>query len=100
LFLDEPTAGLDPIAAEAFDALIKDLSDSLDLTVFMITHDLDSLYAITDRVAVLADRKVVAVAPVRELERSDHPWIKQYFLGPRGRAAATSEDPAEARTDF
>jgi phospholipid/cholesterol/gamma-HCH transport system ATP-binding protein len=100
LFLDEPTAGLDPIAAEAFDALIKDLSDSLDLTVFMITHDLDSLYAITDRVAVLADRKVVAVAPVRELERSDHPWIKQYFLGPRGRAAATPEDPAEARTDF
>jgi ABC-type multidrug transport system ATPase subunit len=100
LFLDEPTAGLDPIAAEAFDALIKDLSDSLDLTVFMITHDLDSLYAITDRVAVLADKKVVAVAPVRELERSDHPWIKQYFLGPRGRAAATSEDPAEARTDF
>lgn len=100
LFLDEPTAGLDPIAAEAFDALIKDLSDSLDLTVFMITHDLDSLYAITDRVAVLADGKVVAVAPVRELERSDHPWIKQYFLGPRGRAAATSEDPAEARTDF
>jgi phospholipid/cholesterol/gamma-HCH transport system ATP-binding protein len=99
LFLDEPTAGLDPIAAEAFDELIKDLSDSLDLTVFMITHDLDSLYAITDRVAVLADKKVVAVAPVRELERSDHPWIKQYFLGPRGRAAATSEDPAKSRTD-
>lgn len=97
LFLDEPTAGLDPIAAEAFDALIKDLSDSLDLTVFMITHDLDSLYAITDRVAVLADKKVVAVAPVRELERSDHPWIKQYFLGPRGRAAASAED--QARTD-
>ena len=93
LFLDEPTAGLDPIGAQAFDALIKDLSDSLDLTVFMITHDLDSLYAITDRVAVLADKKVVAVAPVRELERSDHPWIKQYFLGPRGRAAATAEDP-------
>ncbi len=96
LFLDEPTAGLDPIAAEAFDALIKDLSDSLDLTVFMITHDLDSLYAITDRVAVLADKKVVAVAPVRELERSDHPWIKQYFLGPRGRAAS---DDGRARTD-
>ena len=94
LFLDEPTAGLDPIGAEAFDALIKDLSDSLDLTVFMITHDLDSLYAITDRVAVLADKKVVAVAPVRELERSEHPWIKQYFLGPRGRAAASSEDQA------
>ena len=87
LFLDEPTAGLDPIGAAAFDELIKDLSDSLDLTVFMITHDLDSLYAITDRVAVLADKKVVAVAPVEELEKSDHPWIKEYFLGPRSRAA-------------
>ncbi len=99
LFLDEPTAGLDPIGAAAFDELLKDLSDSLDLTVFMITHDLDSLYAITDRVAVIADKKVVAVAPVRELERSEHPWIKKYFLGPRGRAAASAEDRAEARTD-
>lgn len=88
LFLDEPTAGLDPISAGAFDDLIKDLSDSLRLSVFMITHDLDTLYAITDRVAVLADKKVVAIAPVRELEHSDHPWIKEYFLGPRGRAAA------------
>jgi phospholipid/cholesterol/gamma-HCH transport system ATP-binding protein len=87
LFLDEPTSGLDPIGAAAFDELIKDLSDSLDLTVFMITHDLDSLYAITDRVAVLADRKVVATAPVHELEHSNHPWIREYFLGPRGRAA-------------
>ncbi len=93
LFLDEPTAGLDPIGAAAFDELIHDLSDSLDLTVFMITHDLDTLYAITDRVAVLADKKVVAVAPVEELEKSDHPWIKEYFLGPRGRAA----DRAPAR---
>ncbi|ADG11538.1 ABC transporter ATP-binding protein [Caulobacter segnis] len=99
LFLDEPTAGLDPISAAAFDELIKDLSESLDLTVFMITHDLDSLYAITDRVAVLADKKVVAVAPVHELERSDHPWIKKYFLGPRGRAAASAESLAEARID-
>jgi phospholipid/cholesterol/gamma-HCH transport system ATP-binding protein len=99
LFLDEPTAGLDPISAAAFDDLIKDLSESLDLTVFMITHDLDSLYAITDRVAVLADKKVVAVAPVHELERSDHPWIKKYFLGPRGRAAASAEALAEARID-
>ncbi|WP_293676441.1 ABC transporter ATP-binding protein [uncultured Phenylobacterium sp.] len=87
LFLDEPTSGLDPIGAAAFDVLIKDLADSLDLTVFMITHDLDSLYEITDRVAVLADGKVVAVAPVAELETSDHPWIREYFLGPRGRAA-------------
>lgn len=88
LFLDEPTAGLDPIGASAFDELIRDLSDSLDLTVFMITHDLDTLYAITNRVAVIADKKVVATAPVHELEKSDHPWIREYFLGPRGRAAA------------
>jgi phospholipid/cholesterol/gamma-HCH transport system ATP-binding protein len=88
LFLDEPTSGLDPISAAAFDELIRDLSDSLDLTVFMITHDLDSLYAVTDRVAVLADKHVVAIAPVRELEHFDHPWIQEYFLGPRGRAGA------------
>ena len=94
LFLDEPTAGLDPISAAAFDALIKDLSDSLDLTVLMITHDLDTLYEITDRVAVLADRKIVAVAPVRELENSDHPWIHEYFRGPRGRAAAGARTKA------
>jgi len=87
LFLDEPTAGLDPIGAAAFDELIADLSSSLGLTVFMITHDLDSLYAITDRVAVLADKQVVAVEPVSVLEHSDHPWIQEYFLGPRGRAA-------------
>jgi len=90
LFLDEPTAGLDPIGAAAFDELIADLSRSLGLTVFMITHDLDTLYAITDRVAVLADKQVNAVAPVRELEQSDHPWIREYFLGPRGRAAGQS----------
>ena len=91
LFLDEPTAGLDPIGAAAFDDLLKDLSDSLDLTVFMITHDLDTLYKITDRVAVIADKTVVAVAPVRELETSDHPWIQEYFLGDRGRAARASQ---------
>ncbi|WP_309606112.1 ATP-binding cassette domain-containing protein [Phenylobacterium sp.] len=96
LFLDEPTAGLDPISAAAFDELIKDLSDSLDLTVFMITHDLDTLYEITDRVAVIADRKVVATAPVRELEHADHPWIREYFLGPRGRAAAAGREKTEA----
>ena len=91
LFLDEPTAGLDPISAEQFDQLIKTLSANLGLTVFMITHDLDSLYAVCDRVAVIADKKVVATAPIAELERSDHPWIKEYFLGPRGRAAQTAE---------
>lgn len=87
LFLDEPTAGLDPIGAADFDNLILELSRSLTLTVMMITHDLDTLYAITDRVAVLADKRVVATAPVRDLEKSDHPWIREYFLGPRGRAA-------------
>ena len=91
LFLDEPTAGLDPIGAAAFDELILQLQRDLDLTVFMITHDLDSLYAICDRIAVLADKKVVEVAPPEELERSDHPWIKEYFLGPRGRAARAAE---------
>jgi len=92
LFLDEPTSGLDPIGAAAFDELIRDLAGSLALTVFMITHDLDSLYEITDRVAVLADGRVVATAPVRELETSDHPWIREYFLGPRGRAARAARD--------
>jgi len=98
LFLDEPTSGLDPISAAAFDELIRDLADSLDLTVFMITHDLDSLYTITDQVAVLADKRVVAMAPVRELEHFDHPWIHAYFLGKRGRASAEARaDAAGAR---
>lgn len=88
LFLDEPTSGLDPISAAAFDALIAELSDGLELTVFMITHDLDSLYRITDQVAVIADKKIVAMAPVNELEHNDHPWIQSYFHGVRGRAAA------------
>jgi phospholipid/cholesterol/gamma-HCH transport system ATP-binding protein len=93
VFLDEPTSGLDPIGAAAFDELIRDLSESLGLTVFMITHDLDSLYAITDRVAVIADKKIVAAGPVEELERSEHPWIREYFLGPRGRAAVQAHKP-------
>ncbi len=96
LFLDEPTSGLDPIGAGAFDELILDLSKSLGLTVFMITHDLDSLYTICDRVGVIADKKVVATAPVHELEKSDHPWIKEYFLGPRGRAAGRAAAGAGA----
>jgi phospholipid/cholesterol/gamma-HCH transport system ATP-binding protein len=88
LFLDEPTSGLDPISAAGFDTLIDELSNGLNLTVFMVTHDLDSLYRITDQVAVIADRKVVAMAPVRELENFDHPWIQSYFHGARGRAAS------------
>ncbi len=95
LFLDEPTAGLDPIAAAAFDELILSLQQRLELTVFLITHDLDTLYAICDRVAVLADRKVIAVGTIPELLALDHPWIQEYFNGPRGRAAAnSSEEPA------
>lgn len=94
LFLDEPTAGLDPIGAAAFDQLIAQLSSALGLTVLLITHDLDSLYALCDRVAVIADGRIVAVAPVAELERSDHPWIRAYFLGPRGRAAHAAASAA------
>ncbi|MGZ3259103.1 MAG: ABC transporter ATP-binding protein, partial [Croceibacterium sp.] len=90
LFLDEPTAGLDPIGAARFDELTRELADTLDLTVFLITHDLDTLYAICDRVAVLADGKVIAVGTIPELLESDHPWIQEYFNGPRGRAAQSS----------
>ncbi len=87
LFLDEPTAGLDPISAAAFDELIKVLKQTLGLTVFLITHDLDTLHAICDRVAVLADGKVLAVGTIDELLTFDHPWVREYFTGPRGRAA-------------
>ncbi|OLF73995.1 ABC transporter ATP-binding protein [Maricaulis sp. W15] len=92
LFLDEPTAGLDPIGAAAFDNLILELSQALGLTVVMITHDLDSLYSICDRVAVLADKRVEAVAPIRDLLNNPHPWIKEYFHGPRGRAALAGKE--------
>ncbi len=88
LFLDEPTSGLDPISAAAFDELITQLQSTLDLTVFMITHDLDSLYAICDRVAVLADKRVEVVAPLDEVLKSEHPWIQAYFHGKRGRSSA------------
>lgn len=90
LFLDEPTAGLDPIGAAAFDRLTKDLQETLGLTVFLITHDLDTLHEICDRVAVLADKKVIAVGTIEELLALDHPWIQEYFNGPRGRAAMGS----------
>ena len=90
LFLDEPTAGLDPIGAAKFDNLTRELTDTLGLTVFLITHDLDTLYAICDRVAVLADKQVIAVGTIPELLQSDHPWIQEYFDGPRARAAIAS----------
>ena len=97
LFLDEPTSGLDPISAGAFDELIIELKESLGLTVFMITHDLDSVYTICDRVAVIADKKVVATGTRQDMERSDHPWIREYFNGPRGRAAAAKVAPGRER---
>jgi phospholipid/cholesterol/gamma-HCH transport system ATP-binding protein len=87
VFLDEPTSGLDPIAAASFDQLIRTLRDALGLTVFMITHDLDSLHAICDRVAVLAHKRVIVADSLDKVERFDDPWIRQYFQGPRGRAA-------------
>jgi phospholipid/cholesterol/gamma-HCH transport system ATP-binding protein len=91
LFLDEPTAGLDPIGAAAFDRLTRELTDILGLTVFLITHDLDTLYEICDRVAVIADQRVIAVGTIDELLAQEHPWIQEYFNGPRGRAAKASQ---------
>ncbi|HUM95784.1 MAG TPA: ATP-binding cassette domain-containing protein [Candidatus Competibacter sp.] len=87
LFLDEPTAGLDPVSAGAFDELVVQLKESLGLTVVMITHDLDTLWQATDRVAFLGEKRVIGYAPMRELTQSNHPLIKAYFEGPRGRAA-------------
>ena len=83
VFLDEPTSGLDPIAAGDFDALIKTLQQTLGLTVFMVTHDLASLNTVCDRVAALADGKIVAIGPMRELLQSEHPWVRAYFHGKR-----------------
>ena len=97
LFLDEPTAGLDPIGAAAFDRLIEELQETLGLTVFLITHDLDTLHEICDRVAVLADKKVIAVDTVPNLMKYNHPWIQEYFNGPRGRAALTAQALDELR---
>ena len=94
LFLDEPTAGLDPIGAAKFDELLRELTDTLGLTVFLITHDLDTLYAICDRVAVLADKQVVAVGTIPELLELEHPWIQEYFGGPRARAATATHQAA------
>ncbi|WP_415404471.1 ABC transporter ATP-binding protein [Tateyamaria sp. SN3-11] len=87
VFLDEPTAGLDPIGAAAYDDLIGELKRSLGLTVFMVTHDLDSLYAICDRIAVLAEKRVLVEGPIEGMTDVDHPWVQEYFTGPRARAA-------------
>ncbi len=88
VFLDEPTAGLDPIGASKFDELVRSLSQALGLTVFLVTHDLDSLVATCDRIAVLNSGKVLAIGPLDEVRKNPHPWIQEYFSGPRGRAAA------------
>jgi phospholipid/cholesterol/gamma-HCH transport system ATP-binding protein len=90
LFLDEPTAGLDPISANQFDQLLRDLQKSLGLTVFMVTHDLDTLKATTDRIAVLVDKKL-KVGTLETLAGDSHPWIHEYFTGTRGRAALHAE---------
>jgi phospholipid/cholesterol/gamma-HCH transport system ATP-binding protein len=99
LFLDEPTSGLDPISAAELDELIATLQRTLGLTVFMVTHDLDSLYAVCDRIAVLGRGKVTAVGPIAELLRSTDPWVNAYFHGKRGeeRGAAQSRVEGPAR---
>lgn len=88
LFLDEPTAGLDPKSAHGFDELVLHLKRSLNLTVVMVTHDLDSLWHISDRVAFLGEGRVLGIAPIAELAQQEHPLIKDYFSGPRGRTTA------------
>jgi phospholipid/cholesterol/gamma-HCH transport system ATP-binding protein len=84
VFLDEPTSGLDPISAGDFDELIRTLQQTLEITVFMVTHDLESLYTACDRIAALADGKVVAEGPIQVMLESEHPWVKTYFQGKRG----------------
>ncbi len=93
LFLDEPTAGLDPISANQFDELIRQLQKALGLTVFLVTHDIDTLRAVTDRIAVLVNKKLV-IGTIAELRKSDDPWIKDYFSGVRGRAALADMEEA------
>ncbi|MBP0482197.1 ABC transporter ATP-binding protein [Sagittula salina] len=92
VFLDEPTAGLDPISASAFDALIKKLQTTMGLTVFMVTHDLDSLHAICDRIAALAEKRVLATGTMKDMLKVEHPWMQEYFHGPRARAAGLGTD--------
>lgn len=96
VFLDEPTAGLDPIGAAAFDILIRNLSRSLGLTVFLVTHDLDTLHATCDRIAVLAEGKVLAVGTLKDMLKVDHPWVHEYFHGPRARAAFDAAEEGTA----
>ncbi|MEX0299642.1 MAG: ABC transporter ATP-binding protein [Kordiimonas sp.] len=92
LFLDEPTAGLDPIGAAKFDGLVRELCVSLGLTVFLVTHDLDTLVRVCDRVAVIGDKKVLLNAPLEEVVKFDHPWVQEYFGGPRARAVGIKQE--------
>ena len=94
VFLDEPTSGLDPITAGEFDRLIRTLQQTLGLTVLMVTHDLDSLHAVCDRIAVLADGKIVATGPLPVMLASEHPWVRAYFRGDRARLLAQDSQPA------
>ncbi len=89
LFLDEPTAGLDPIGAAAFDHLIQELQENLQLTVFMVTHDLDSIYTVSNRVAVLGEKKLLISGTLDEVSSFEHPWVREYFHGPRSRSQET-----------
>lgn len=91
VFLDEPTAGLDPIGADAFDRLILELREKLNLSVFMVTHDLDTLHTCCDRIAVLAEKRVLTTGTMAEMLKVDHPWVHEYFHGPRARAATASD---------
>jgi phospholipid/cholesterol/gamma-HCH transport system ATP-binding protein len=91
VFLDEPTSGLDPIGAGDFDQLIRTLQQTLGLTVYMVTHDLDSLHEICDRIAVLSEGKVIVSGTIATMLQSEHPWVKEYFRGKRGRAASTAQ---------
>lgn len=94
VFLDEPTAGLDPIGASDFDHLIRKLQQTLGLTVYMVTHDLDTIFTVCERVAVLADKRIVRTGSPIELQRHpNHPWIEEYFCGERARAAQSGEQP-------
>src|SRR5690349_9139003 len=91
VFLDEPTSGLDPIGAGDFDELIRTLQQTLGLTVYMVTHDLDSLHEICDRIAVLSEGKVIVSGTIATMLQSEHPWVKEYFRGERGRAAISAQ---------
>ncbi len=91
VFLDEPTSGLDPIGAAEFDELIRTLQRTLGLSVFMVTHDLDSLHAVCDRIAVLSEGRVIAAGPIETMLASEHPWLKSYFRGKRGRQVHHSD---------